>query len=318
MKILTLMATVLITGGTGMIGKALTKALLEKGYEVIILTRSAKQLKIKNEKLKIDYTEWNVAKQLIDENAIAKADYVIHLAGANVGEKRWTKKRKREIISSRVDSGKLIAGSLKNIPNKVKAVVSASAMGWYGPDTFPGGKAFKETDPPFNDFLGQTCKIWEESIQPVTQLGKRLVLLRTGIVLSKDGGALKEFIRPLKFGLATILGRGKQIISWIHIDDLVNLYISAIENEKLYGVYNAVAPNPVSNKEFVLKLAKEKNNFFIPLRVPAFVLKIVLGEMSIEVLKSARVSSEKIEKDGFKFLYPTIDSAFQKLLHHNP
>lgn len=311
------MATVLITGGTGMIGKALTKVLLEKGYEVIILTRNIEQLEIKNSKLKIDYAEWNVAKQLIDENAIAKADYIIHLAGANVGEKRWTKKRKREIVSSRVDSGKLIVESLKNIPNKVKAVVSASAMGYYGPDR-ENNPGFRETDPAFTDFLGSTCKQWEESIQPVTQLEKRLVLLRAGIVLSKKGGAFPKFLNALQFGLATVLGNGKQIISWIHIDDLVRMYITAIENEKLSGVYNAVAPNPISNKEFILTLAKERNKFFIPVRVPSFVLKTVLGEMSVEVLKSARVSSEKIEKDGFEFLYPTVDSAFQKLLHHNP
>lgn len=311
------MATVLITGGTGMIGKALTKVLLEKGYEVIILTRNIEQLEIKNSKLKIDYAEWNVAKQLIDENAIAKADYIIHLAGANVGEKRWTKKRKREIVRSRVDSGKLIVESLKNIPNKVKAVVSASAMGYYGPDR-ENNPGFRETDPAFTDFLGNTCKQWEESIEPVTQLGKRLVLLRAGIVLSKKGGAFPKFLNALQFGFTTVLGNGKQIISWIHIDDLVNLYVYAIENGKLSGVYNAVAPNPVSNKEFILTLAKERNKFYIPVRIPAFVLKIVLGQMSIEVLKSARVSSEKIQQTGFQFLYPTVDSAFQKLLHHNP
>jgi uncharacterized protein (TIGR01777 family) len=314
LQILIHMATVLITGGTGMIGKALTKALLEKGYEVIILTRNSKQFRITNSELRISYAEWNVDERMIDEYAITKTDFIIHLAGANVGEKRWTKKRKREIVSSRVDSGKLIVESLKKNPNKVKAVVSASAMGWYGPDTFPGGKAFKETDSPFNDFLGQTCKIWEESIEPVAQLGKRLVKLRTGIVLSKEGGAMKEFLRPLKFGLATILGSGKQVISWIYIDDLVNLYIYACENEKLHGVYNAVAPNPISNKKFVLTLAKERNKFFIPIRVPSFALKLLLGEMSIEVLKSATVSCEKIQQAGFEFLYPSIDLAFQKII----
>ncbi len=313
MQILIHMAIVLITGGTGMIGKALTKALLEKGYEVIILTRNVKQLKIKNEKLKVDYTEWNVAKKLIDENAIAKADYIIHLAGANVGEKRWTKKRKQEIVSSRVDSSKLIVDSLRNIPNKVKAVISASAMGYYGPDR-ENNPGFKETDPAFTDFLGSTCKQWEESIQPVTQLGKRLVLLRAGIVLSKDGGAFPKFLNALKFGFATVLGKGKQIISWIHIDDLVNLYIYSIENEKLSGVYNAVAPNPVSNKEFVLTLVKERNKFYIPVRIPAFVLKIVLGEMSIEVLKSATVSSEKINRQGFQFQYRNLEVALKQLL----
>jgi uncharacterized protein (TIGR01777 family) len=306
------MATVLITGGTGMIGTALTKALLEKGYEVIILTRNSKQLKIKNEKLKIEYAEWNGEEQTIDENAISKADYIVHLTGANVGEKRWTKKRKKEIVSSRVDSGKLLVESLKKIPNHVKAVVGASAIGYYGPDR-KNNSPFQETDPSFPDFLGNTCKQWEESMEPVTSLGKRLVLLRTGIVLCKEGGALPEYLKALQFGLATVLGTGKQIISWIHIDDLVNLYIYAIENENLSGIYNAVTPNSVSNKEFVSTLAKTRNKFFIVLRVPSFILKIVLGEMSIEVLKSTTVSSEKIEKAGFTFLYPTIKAAFKNL-----
>jgi len=140
------------------------------------------------------------------------------------------------------------------------------------------------------------------------------VILRTGIVLSREGGAFPKFVYPLKFGVATILASGKQMISWIHIDDLVKMYIEAIENEKLSGIYNAVSPNPVSNKEFVLTLARTRNKFFIPFPVPAFMLKIALGEMSIEVLKSATVNSEKIQQSGFDFLYPTIDSAFRELI----
>ena len=311
------MATVLITGGTGMIGKAITKALLEKDYEVIVLTRKASSHELRAGS-KLSFAEWNVEKRTIDENAVAKADHIIHLAGANLGDKRWTKKRKKEIVDSRVESGKLIVESLKRIANKVRSVISASAIGWYGPDLSKtqsiAGRSFKETDSAYNDFLGQTCKQWEDAIHPVTELGKKLVVLRTGIVLSREGGAIPKFITPLKFGIAPILGSGKQIISWIHIDDLVRLYISAIENEKLSGVYNAVAPNPISNKDFVLTLAKTKNKFFIPFPVPSFVLKIVLGEMSIEVLKSATVSSEKIQRTEFQFLYPTINSAIQKII----
>lgn len=312
------MATVLITGGTGMIGKALTKALLEKNHDVIVLTRdiekaSGHELRAAS-KEKLSFAEWDINDQKIDENAIAKTDYIIHLAGANLGDKRWTKKRKREIVSSRVDSAKLIVESLRKISNNVKAVISASAIGWYGPDG-KNNPGFKETEKTFNDFLGQTCKQWEESISSVTQLGKRLVILRSGIVLSKEGGALPRFITPLRFGLATVLGTGKQIMSWIHIDDLVRMYIMAIENEKLSGVYNAVAPVPVSSKEFALTLARTRNKFFIPVRVPAFVLKIVLGEMSIEVLKSAIVSCDKIQSAGYSFQYPTIITALKKLVY---
>jgi uncharacterized protein len=203
---------------------------------------------------------------------------------------------------------------LKTIPNKVKAVVSASAIGWYGSDPIiPNPKPFEENNPADETFLGNTCKQWEESIEPVTQSGKRLVKLRIGIVLSKDGGALSEFKKPLQFGVAAILGNGKQIISWIHIDDLVRMFIAAIENSTMNGVYNAVAPVPVSNKNLTIQLAKSRKKFFIPVHVPSFILKLILGEMSIEVLKSATVRSNKIELTGFNFKFPTVTAALSNL-----
>lgn len=311
------MSTVLITGGTGMIGKALTKALLEKNYAVIVLTRETSKgtRKKVQDSSRLTFAEWDSKKQTIDRNAISKSDYIIHLAGANIGEKRWTKKRKQEIVDSRVKSSELLVKAVKETPNKIKAVISASAIGWYQAEVKENNsRSFRETDPPANDFLGQTCQQWERSIEPMIGLGKRLVKLRTGIVVSNDAGFIPEFKMPLRFGLATILGSGKQIISWIHIDDLVRVYITAIQDENMSGVYNAVAPSPVSNKKFVLQMAGAKRKFFIPVHVPSFVLKIVLGEMSIEVLKSANVSSEKIQQKGFSFQYPTIDVALKQLL----
>lgn len=305
------MSTVLISGGTGLVGRALTKALLQKGYEVIILTRDARRHSIINASdERLSYASWNADKKYIDADAVSKADHIIHLAGAGVAEKRWTKKRKKEILDSRVNSSRLIVDSLQKIPNHVRSVISSSAIGWYGPDPFiPNPDPFKENAPASHDFLGSTCRQWEESVGSVAAIGKRLVIFRIGIVLSNDGGAIKEFVKPLRFGFATILGSGKQVLSWIHIDDLVNMFISAIENEKLEGVYNAVAPMPVSNKELILQLAKGRGRFFIPIRIPAFVLKLVLGELSIEVLKSATVSAEKIQQAGLRFSYETIAEA---------
>jgi uncharacterized protein len=302
------MTTVLITGGTGMIGKALAKALVDKGYRITILTRKKPDRLIDP---RVNYAEWGISNQKIDKDSIAKADHIIHLAGANVGEKRWSKNRKKEIIDSRVKSGELLIKAMKEIPNQVKTVVSASGIGWYGPDpAIPNPHPFKEDAPAYTDFLGQTCLQWEQCLDPVTEMGMRLVKLRTGIVLSEKGGALDEFKKPLRFGLATILANGRQIVSWIAIEDLVQLYIRAIEDVRMSGPYNAVAPHPVTNKQLVLQLASAVNGkFYIPFSVPAFLLKLVLGEMSIEVLKSATVSCDRLLGTGFTFQFPTIETA---------
>jgi uncharacterized protein len=305
------MQTVLITGGSGMIGKALTTHLIDKGYYVIVLTREAPTEK--PVKSNMEYAFWNIKTQSIDIDAVQKADHIIHLAGAGVVEKKWTDAYKAEIKESRTESSKLIISTLKNNPNKVKTVVSISAIGWYGGD-IEGEKAFIETDPADNSFLGNTCLLWEKSIEPVEAINKRLVILRAGIVLSNTGGAFIEFKKPVRLGIAGILSTGKQVVSWIHIDDLCRLFIYVIENEKLSGSYNAVAPEPVTNKTLTIELAKKMNGkFFIPIHVPSFVLKIMLGDRSIEVLKSATVSCAKIKQTGFTFLFPTIDMALQQL-----
>jgi uncharacterized protein len=286
--------------------------LIEKGYHVIVLTRGKSVQDQSTPELK--YAEWDITKQYVDRESIEQTDYIIHLAGAGIADKRWTKKRKKEIVDSRVEGGKLIAKSLAEIPNKVKAVISASAIGWYGADpVIPNPDPFKETDPPNNDFLGETCRKWEFSTATVTQLNKRDVHIRTGIVLSKNGGALKEFLKPLQFGIAPVLGSGTQVISWIHVNDLVGIYLMAIENEKLNGAYNAVATHPVTNRDFVLQFAKARKKFYFPFPVPAFLLKILKGEMSIEVLKSATISNEKIRREGFEFSYTDIHSAFKEI-----
>lgn len=306
------MSTVVIAGGTGLIGKALTELLVSKGYRVVILTRNTNG---RSSSENVRYASWDVHQQKIDTAAIQEADYIVHLAGAGVADKRWTKKRKREILESRTKTSQLLIKAMNETPNSVKAVISASAIGWYGPDpAIPNPHPFAETAPAHKDFLGETCKLWEESIEPVTKLNKRLVKLRTGIVLSNEGGALSEFKKPVFFGVAAIMSLGKQVMSWIHIDDLCRIYLEAIENESLHGAYNATAPKPVSNKEFTVQLAKAlKGSFYLPLHIPSFALKLALGEMSIEVLKSTTVSSHKIRKTGFNFVFPTIEAAIGAL-----
>ena len=198
------MTTVIITGGTGTIGKRLSYFLTKKDYKVIIFTRNIpKKSPASNN---ISYAKWDVETGLIDEEAIQQADYIINLAGASVAEKSWTEERKDQIIESRTHAAELLVKTLAKVPNKVKAVISSSASGYYGPDNLLSlNDGFTEDDPAATDFLGDVCKQWEESIEPVTELGKRLVILRTGIVLSKKGGAYLEFIKPMKFKFATIL-----------------------------------------------------------------------------------------------------------------
>lgn len=304
-----------------MIGTALSRHLLNEGYNVIILSRNPRETAVRHNlgterrifrsSGNLFYSRWDIDKMTIDATALKEADYVIHLAGAGVADKRWTEARKKEILESRTRSSALLLKCLQQNPNKVKAVISASAIGWYGPDN---GKIFTEEDPAANDFLGQTCVAWENSIQPVVELGKRLVKLRLGIVLSDEGGALKEFKKPLALGVAAILGNGKQMTSWIHIDDLCRGFLFAIENRELEGVYNLAAPEPVDNKTLTLTLAQKRNGkAYISLNVPSSFLKLALGEMSVEILKSATVSSLKIQQAGFNFIYPNIKSAIRNL-----
>jgi uncharacterized protein (TIGR01777 family) len=301
------METVIITGGTGLIGRALTRLLLERGYKVIILSRRPET---GNDKA-VTYAHWNIDTQTIDKEAVQQADYIVHLAGANVGEKRWTAARKQEIIDSRTQSSDLIFTALQTIPNRVKKVISASATGYYAEFK---NRPFAETDPAGTDFLASTTQTWEQSISKVTTLDKKLVIFRTGIVLSREGGALKEFYKPLRFGFATVLGSGEQFVPWIHIHDIVRLYFNAIVNDKLAGVYNAVSPNPVTNRELILSMARiAKGRSFMTTYVPAFALKLALGEMSVEVLKSVKASADKIQETGFQFSYPTINEAMEQL-----
>jgi uncharacterized protein (TIGR01777 family) len=308
--------TILITGGTGMIGSFLTQMLHEKGYRVIILSRPGSRRSGDGAGSISGILHWDPNTGSIDPEAIRQADYILHLAGAGVADRRWSTRRKKEIVESRTRSSALLVKALQEIPNKVQAVVSSSAIGWYGPDpSIPNPHPFEENHPPDTDFLGETCRLWEESIAPVTAMGKRLIIIRTGIVLSGKGGALAEFKKPVRLGVAAILGSGRQMVSWIHIEDLCRLFLQAIEQKEWSGIYNGVGPRPVDNRTLTLELARQlKGRYFVPIYVPAFLLKILLGEMSIEVLKSATVSAKKTREAGFQFIYPSIDVALANLL----
>lgn len=304
------MDTVIITGGTGLIGSALSHYLVSRGMQVIILTRDPTSHRSASPG--IAYAAWNIQEQSANEEAFKKAKYIIHLAGAGVAYKPWTAGRKKEIIESRTKSSALLVKALENIPNNIISVVSASAIGWYKPSQ---GLPAVETDPPDPGFLGETCRLWEHSIQPVTGLGKRLVILRTGIVLSRDGGAFPAFSKPVRYGIAGILGNGKQMISWIHIEDMCRLYMESMLHPSWNGIYNAVAPQPVNNRTFTIALAKKmKGSFFLPIPVPGFMLRLMLGSRREEVLKSSNISSNKLKQQGFQFIYPTIDAAFRDLV----
>jgi uncharacterized protein len=302
---------ILITGGTGLVGKALSQHLIQQGYTVTILTRSKPATALAG----VQYALWNVEKNQIDTDAVCKAFAIVHLAGAGVVDKRWSATYKEKIRRSRTDSGDLLCRTLANNTHQCQIFVAASAIGWYGADgTHTPDGGFVESAAPATDFLGSTCQQWEASVAPISQLGIRLVHYRIGIVLSTNGGALVEFLKPLRMGVAAILGSGNQVVSWVHIADICQLISYAILHP-ISGTYNAVAPAPVSNKQLTLTLAKITNGkWYLPFKVPAWLLGIVMGESSIEVLKSCTVSSKKIKASGYTFQYPEIAGALRHLM----
>lgn len=297
------MASILVTGGTGLIGTSLCNLLRDKGYTVLILSRT------KVDKPNTFY--WSLEDHYIDTEAIVEADYIIHLAGAGIADKRWTNERKRILIDSRVESGNILFEKVKELNPNLKGFISASAVGYYGATT--SKKIYKENDTPGNDFASAVCIAWEKAVNQFSALNIRTVILRTGVVFSNKGGALEKLSQPIKLGVGAALGSGEQYIPWIHVDDLCNMYVEAIENKELEGIYNAVAPEHITNKSLTKFIAKKlKKPLWLP-NIPAFVMKLILGEMSVILLEGSRVSSEKIVSTGFKFKYPTLTKALHNL-----
>lgn len=298
---------VLITGATGLIGSELVSLLLKNGIEINYLTTS--RAKIQSEDLYNGY-HWDPENGIIDESCIDGVDTIVHLAGAPIA-KRWTKEYKREILESRILSTNVLYGLLKNKENSVRHFISASAIGIY-PDSLDN--VYSEDSQDIDDsFLGTVVQKWETATDNIERLGIRVAKVRTGLVLSAKGGMLPQLAKPVRFGLASAFGCGKQMQSWIHIDDLVCIYYYIIENE-LEGVYNVVAPYPVTQNELVKNIAKVLDKpYFLP-NIPKFAMEMALGEMHMLLFTSQNVSAKKIIGEGYQFKYLSLEKALKEEL----
>lgn len=295
---------VLITGASGAIARTLSKK-LENEYSIRFLTRKKEA---GNE------FEWDLENQIVDENAFENVSHIIHLAGANISEKRWTEDRKKELISSRVDSAKLILNTLKKKNLKLKSFISASGINYYGTKTTD--KVFTENDASGNDFLSEVVVVWEKGADEfkVENIAERVVKIRTAVVLSKTEGALEKMMTPIKFGIGSPLGSGKQYMPWIHIDDICSIYEFALKNPEVEGAFNASAPQHTTNENLTKLIAQVlKKPLFMP-NVQAFILKLIFGELADALLEGSRASSEKIQKAGFQFKFPDLKMALEDLL----
>jgi uncharacterized protein (TIGR01777 family) len=295
---------VLITGGSGFVGKQLTRVLIDSGYTVSILSRSKRAHTVD-----IFYYTWDIENQLIEEEAVLKADYIIHLAGANIAEKRWTEKRKEIVINSRKRSAELILSVVKQHNKKLEAFISASGIGIYG--AVNGEAVCTENSRPASDFLGMVCQMWEAAADQFSQLGIRTVKVRTGLVVGKDDGFLNKLTPIFKLRLGSAIGSGKQYMPWIYVEDLCAIYLEALSNPNMSGAFNAAINDNTTNDIFSKTLAKVYGySIWLP-NVPAFLLKLVMGEMSKLVLAGRRVSSDKIEKMGFSFKHKNLEETLR-------
>ncbi|AYN02165.1 TIGR01777 family oxidoreductase [Chryseobacterium sp. 3008163] len=298
---------VLITGAGGSVAKVLANK-LENEYTVRFLTRTKK---------KENDFEWNIKNGIIDEKAFENISHIIHLAGANISEKRWTDERKKEIISSRVDSAQLILKTLQKKNIQLKSFISASAVGIYGAIT--SEKIFKEEDEKGNDFLSEVVILWEKAADEFLEKGiaERVVKVRIAIILSESEGALKKMAVPVKLGIGSPIGTGRQYIPWIHIDDLSSVFEYAVKNENIKGAYNASAPQHTDNENLTKEIAEVLDKpLFMP-NIPGFVMKLMFGELSVALLEGSRTSSEKLQNAGFQFKFPNLKNALEDLLKKN-
>lgn len=295
---------ILITGGTGLIGTALSKELLAAGHQLAYLSRNPTE-----NALGVPEYAWDLKKGTVDLAAFEDCEAIINLAGAPLDQK-WTPEYKSTILRSRVDGTRLLHQTVAQHKLPIKSLISASAVGYY-PDDLE--QRFREGDPPGQDFLSTVCQKWEQEAMHFEQLGIRTVRLRIGLVLSAEGGALPRMAQPARFGLGAALGSGQQWMSWIHIHDLVRIFQLALEEEDISGALNGVGPGPLRNQTFTAKLSKalSRPKFLPP--VPKFVLRLIFGEMAQILLASNRVESNVLAQKSFTYQYQTLEQALADL-----
>ncbi len=298
---------VIITGGTGLIGRALATELVAAGYEVIVLSRAPQRAQGLPPEVRVERWDGRTAQgwgPLADG-----ADAIVNLAGENLAGGRWTAERKRRIRQSRLDAGQAVVEAVRAAERKPAVVVQASGIGYYGPH---GNEEVTEDFPPGEDFLGRLAVEWEASTVPVEALGVRRVVVRTGVVLSREGGALPRLALPFRFFLGGPLGGGRQWVPWIHIADEVRAICFLLEKEDARGPYNLAAPRPVTNRELARALGRAlRRPAWLP--VPAPALKLLLGEMSAVLLTGQRATPKRLLEEGFVFQFPELETALRNL-----
>jgi len=297
---------ILITGGTGLLGKRLVGQLLDLGWSPRLASRTA------DLNANVPQYEWNISENKIDQRALDEVDAIIHLAGANVAEGRWTKKRKDEILESRVNSTRILFEAVEKLEKKPRTLICASATGYYGLQELE--HVSNEEEKAGSDFLAQVCQKWETEADRFETLGMRVVKVRTGVVFDQSGGALQKMVQPIRFFVGAALGSGKQNIPWIHWEDWCGAVIHLLQQNNLSGAFNLVAPQPVTNAELTRFIAKVMGRPLVLPNVPALALKILLGEMSSIVLQGHKVSSEKLIESGYKFKHESTLEAVSELL----
>jgi hypothetical protein len=295
---------ILIAGGTGLIGQHIQSLLPQDEYQIHILSRSPRK-----DHENVKYFQWDVKKQSIDHEAL-KVDAIINLTGAGIADQRWTNDRKKIIIESRTESIKLLVNGLKEIGHQVNAVASASAIGYYGDRA---EETLTEDSAPGKGFMGECCMLWEEAAKSFQEVCNRLSIIRVGIVLSTQGGALPKVLMTAPIRVLNYFGDGRQYYSWIHITDVSRLFIDAINDPSFSGIYNGVAPLPLTNKEFIKEIGEGLGGVYMVLPAPTFGLRLALGQMADVVLNSNRVIPGRLKAQSYDWEFPDLIQAVQQL-----